>query len=77
MSWQERALCRDEPTEMFFPRQNQERPAIAICLRCPVRTECLIHALTRPEDHGVWGASTRCQRRNIRRAMRKAKAGAA
>jgi hypothetical protein len=30
-----------------------------------VRTECAEHALTQPENHGIWGGITETQRKNL------------
>jgi WhiB family redox-sensing transcriptional regulator len=45
-SWWDRAACRGAGVEVFFPgRGNQLAPALAYCLVCPVRAECLSDAL--------------------------------
>src|SRR5690606_4128918 len=33
----------------------REQAAKRICATCPVRTQCLTHALTYPEAYGIWG----------------------
>lgn len=61
-SWQNRAACRGEDLVLFFGREGErqperdvrERKAKAICARCPVASECLDYALSRPEKYGVW-----------------------
>jgi WhiB family transcriptional regulator, redox-sensing transcriptional regulator len=69
-----RAACRDENPELFFPisvSPEHERPtpderrALAICHRCPVRAACLAAALRDPKSHeyGVMGGMTASQRR--------------
>lgn len=48
--------CRVNDPELFFaelPRDVEH--AKALCLDCPVRTECLASALERREPWGVWG----------------------
>ena len=40
--------------------------ARAICSTCPVRQECLAHALADPESAGVWGGTTDRERRKDR-----------
>lgn len=50
MQWRDRAACRDEDPELFFPigstgpalRQIEE--AKAVCRRCPVVDDCLRYA---------------------------------
>lgn len=65
-SWADRAACKGEDTDVFFPvGRESPRRALAVCRRCPVRTECLDYALTRPQ-HGIWGGTTSDQRRLIR-----------
>ncbi len=57
--WRESALCEGRDTEVFFPEGNQ--PTIiakSICRRCPVRPDCLAHALAHRERHGIWGGFT-------------------
>jgi hypothetical protein len=34
------------------------RAAQAVCLRCPVRVDCLFTALNRREGFGIWGGMT-------------------
>ena len=69
-AWQARAACRDLPNEVFFAGQGR-RPDDAkhICRPCPVRRQCLAFALATPEpiDYGVWGATTRKERQELRR----------
>ncbi|MFD7444865.1 WhiB family transcriptional regulator [Streptomyces sp. NPDC059909] len=61
--WQLRAACRGVDSSLFFPppdergdaRAERERKAKRVCRRCPVRAECLRHALKARERFGVWG----------------------
>ena len=39
------------------------------CDRCPVRGECLLYALARPEADGVWGGLTPPERQALRAEM--------
>jgi WhiB family redox-sensing transcriptional regulator len=52
----------------FFP-QNKAEEAIAllICGICPVREDCLDHALETNERFGVWGGTTEKERRKLSR----------
>lgn len=69
--WTGRAACRDVPAGLFYPmvqetpnaRRTRESIAIAICVSCPVRGECLDYALRTNENLGVWGGLTEDQRR--------------
>ena len=48
--------CRRESPELFFAESPADvETAKALCLGCPVRTECLAGALDRREPWGVWG----------------------
>jgi WhiB family redox-sensing transcriptional regulator len=71
--WRQRAACRDEDPELFFPLTEmgpgarQAQRAKAICARCPVRAECLEYALGGSLDHGIFGGTTESERRELRR----------
>jgi WhiB family redox-sensing transcriptional regulator len=72
--WRQRAACRDQDPELFFPlsevgpgAQQVER-AKSVCARCPVRAECLAYALDDGLDHGIFGGATETERRALRRA---------
>ena len=66
--WRLAALCAQADPEAFFPEKGESsRAALAICLRCPVRRECLAFALEHDERYGVWGGTTEMQRRELRR----------
>jgi WhiB family redox-sensing transcriptional regulator len=68
--WQVRALCAQTDPEAFFPGQGEPTAAAkAVCMRCPVRGECLAYALER-DEHGVWGGLSERERRALRRARR-------
>lgn len=72
--WQENAACLGTSGELFLgpdderPRERTRREALAVvlCTTCPVRRECLDHALTVPERHGVWGGTTPSDRLEMR-----------
>lgn len=74
-SWQEKGACKNLDTEIFFldfnekgkSKRNKNRTAIEICKKCPVKMQCLEHAITTPENFGVWGGATPEQRAIIRR----------
>jgi WhiB family transcriptional regulator, redox-sensing transcriptional regulator len=56
--WREKAACQYEDASIFFPSSPYSaayKQAIAICQRCPVRLQCLQHALDNHEMLGVWG----------------------
>lgn len=69
-AWVEQALCAQTDPEVWFPAPGHtegERRAKAICAGCPVRTECLTHALDIGAEHGVWGGLSPRQRQSLRR----------
>ncbi len=53
---EEQLPCRRGNAELFFAESPADvETAKALCLGCPVRTECLAGALDRREPWGVWG----------------------
>lgn len=64
----ERRACRTADPSLFFPEQGGSGTvaAKAVCLRCPVREDCLEWALDH-EGYGVWGAMTADERDAERR----------
>ncbi len=75
-TWWESGLCRGADPALFFPpedsrrvKQDLEEAAKALCARCPVRRTCLNHALTVPEQFGVWGGTTEIERRQLQTAL--------
>lgn len=73
--WRDRAACRDEDPELFFPTAESDSaayaPAILVCTRCPARAECLEWALQTGQEWGTWGGTTPMTRREIRRGRRR------
>ena len=78
--WMDDAECRDEDLILFFgidgerqpEREIRERKAKAVCMRCPVRAECLDYAVSRPEKYGLWGGLNDDERAaERRRRMRR------
>ena len=73
MNWRDRAYCRDEDPELFFPIGKsgpavlQIREAKTVCRDCPVVDVCLAWALEHGEDWGVWGGLSEEERRALRR----------
>jgi WhiB family redox-sensing transcriptional regulator len=65
----------DKPDDMFFGEdENHNRTSLtvtkirevkAFCKACPVFTECLTHALTTPERHGIWAGTSKRTRMRI------------
>lgn len=81
--WRDRAACRDEDPELFFPVSDvgpgarQTAEAKTVCGRCPVRRECLDFALDNGLDYGIFGGTTERERREIKVARRSSDAAEA
>ena len=67
-NWRIAARCRTADAEGLFVTGARQREARAICRTCPVRTECLAHALDHRIEFGVWGGMTERERRALLRA---------
>jgi hypothetical protein len=66
-SWCERGACRHHPTALWFSvRAAEVARAKQICGVCPVRAECLAHALARPKLDGIWAGTTSVDRSLMR-----------
>lgn len=79
--WQQHGLCQADDAGVFFPplhferkpeREVREAKAKQICLRCPVRVQCLEWALEVEEPHGVWGGYSEQERKRMLHGRRKA-----
>jgi len=77
LDWRDRAACRGLPQEWFItPGDADDEPwdpdprALAFCLACPVRPECLADAV-RNGDVGTRGGTSAHQRRQLRRVRRR------
>lgn len=80
-SWHLEAQCSGFEPEIFFGtddlyvRPSLSRAALAlaqsICEACPVRRDCLISALSVPEQYGVWGGTSGRQRDTMQAAIAK------
>jgi len=80
--WQEQAACRGMDLVIFFGREGERGPgrdrreakAKRVCEGCPVRTECLDYAVSRPEKYGVYGGLSEDERAaERRRRLRQAR----
>lgn len=70
--WQRHGVCRvPEGTAIMFGPDGEHyrdkrmrlQRAKALCQPCPVRRNCLDHALTVGEPYGVWGGLDASERR--------------
>ena len=81
--WWSLAACQFRDPEIFFPISArgsgaaQVARAKAVCAQCQVRPQCLSYALSAPQLHGIWGATTRDERLLLRERdrVRKVPAG--
>jgi WhiB family redox-sensing transcriptional regulator len=69
-AWHADAACAEFDVELWFPTKGaSNRPALAVCGRCPVRVECLHEALDDETlDHGIRGGMTANARKVARRS---------
>lgn len=71
--WQTLAACRGERVEMFIPdRGAPSARAKQLCVRCPVKAECLRFALAIPDLVGYWAGTNERERRRLRAMRRRA-----
>ena len=74
--WTDKAACRKAKPETFFPAKDDTptiRTAKQTCTVCPVQADCLEHAISFGEYHGIWGGYTAKERETIRLAQRRPK----
>ena len=67
-NWRSAARCRTADAEGLFVSGARQREARSFCRTCPVRTECLAHALDQRIEFGVWGGATERERRALLRS---------
>lgn len=72
LTWQDDALCREMPHELFFPEGSGTpiTEARRVCLACEVREQCLSWALDNREEFGVWGGKSEKQRKRMLRELK-------
>jgi WhiB family redox-sensing transcriptional regulator len=63
--WAVYGACRSGDPDTLFVQGAEQNRAKAICLGCPVRTECLADALDNGVEFGVWGGMTERERRAL------------
>jgi WhiB family transcriptional regulator, redox-sensing transcriptional regulator len=69
--WMALGSCRLYPPATFFPSDGVGvDKARKICAECPVKSECLEHALEHRIEHGVWGGCSERERRRILKRRR-------
>lgn len=74
-AWMASGVCVavDGAEDLFFAESaHRQADAKAVCAGCPVRAECLEWAMTQePGMPGVWGGTTKRERRAMRAAERE------
>ncbi len=65
--WPSQGACRGEDPDALFVQGAAQQQAKQVCKACPVRSECLAHALDTRTEFGVWGGTTERERRQILR----------
>lgn len=74
--WFGEAACRGRNAELFFHPDRERGPSRAhrvarakeVCATCPVKQQCLEHALSVPEVYGIWGGMDEHERADLTRA---------
>lgn len=65
-TWAAHGACTGADPELFFPEPGDDaREARSLCRVCPVRTDCLAHALATNQRFGIWGGRSASQRQRI------------
>jgi WhiB family transcriptional regulator, redox-sensing transcriptional regulator len=65
--WAARGACKTSDPDSLFVQGAAQNRAKAVCMGCPVRTECLSDALDNRVEFGVWGGMTERERRALLR----------
>lgn len=63
-SWEQRAKCLDEDTDLYFPDENRKSDIKMTCTDCPVLNQCRSYAIAH-EEVGVWGGTTYRDRKKL------------
>lgn len=66
LAWQNDALCAEVDPELFFPEKGgSNRDGKKICNVCEVKEECLQYALQNDQEHGIWGGTSKNERKRM------------
>jgi WhiB family redox-sensing transcriptional regulator len=74
--WRRHAACRSCNPDLFFPAGttgaalHEIAAARAVCMACPVQSQCLRFALRTGQAYGIWGGTTEDERVTMRRLSR-------
>lgn len=74
LDWMDKALCKELPSDMFFPETSayaMAKEAKKACSLCAVRLDCLDYALSIPGLTGVFGGTTEYDRIRLKRKMKR------
>ena len=69
--WREQAACIGVDPGIFYTSEKSEAGGIRVCAHCPVRADCLSHAMLTPENFGTWGMVGESRRERLRRRLRR------
>jgi WhiB family transcriptional regulator, redox-sensing transcriptional regulator len=70
-AWMDHAACRGANVSHWYPDTGDHATdAYTVCAGCPVKTECLDHAIDTGEQYGIWGGLNWKQRRRLPRKQR-------
>jgi WhiB family redox-sensing transcriptional regulator len=69
-TWVKKAACREpDVNPRWFHAEDlfsgDREKALAVCATCPVRSDCLQHAIDVNETYGVWGGLTAPERHQL------------
>lgn len=65
--WMLEGLCAQVDPDLWFPEKGGTTgDAKRICMKCPVRADCLEYALAHDERFGIWGGLSERERRALK-----------
>ena len=71
-NWQIGHACEGVKSDLFYPTDVAGvLQAKMVCATCPVKRECLEHALKYNETFGVWGGESERERVEIKRRRKR------
>lgn len=78
--WRYDAACAGMNTELFYPESSKESAENMkilgpMCKKCPVRQQCLDHALWYPERFGIWAGMLSGERKLLRDKIVRKRSG--
>lgn len=67
LNWLVEARCREVDPDLWFPEKGDSaRHAKEICVKCPVKDECLDYALAIWPVRGIWGGHSERELRKMK-----------